>query len=370
MEPIPPTRAGRARTIRGVILGCAGAVLGFLLVDSAVFRWGPYPEYLAPDGSTGAFECNFRSELHRVKNSGKQILGIGDSRMALVPRVANEASRGTGYTFASVSLGGSSPRCWYYMLRDLDARRDRYTAILLSLDDFDDEETLDEWSEHLSDLTLVAARLRWSDIFEFTLSYRDPRLRWDAFRGSIMKGFIYKLDLMNFIADPRKRMAQLAWARTDFGSDTYNFQQSEQSMTGLAVDWNTRKFVSLPAGVTDSEVAPFREILFPDDAPQSGRAAAYRRKWIGKILDLYAGSKTRLVFVRPPRGALVRPDWKERRTRGVLWELASRRNAILVDENTFTDLERPALFKDPVHLNREGLARFSERMAAILRSLV
>jgi hypothetical protein len=340
------------------------------LVDSVVFRWGPYPEYLAPDGSTGAFECTFRSELNRVKNSGKQILGIGDSRMALVPRVANEASRGTGYTFASVGLGSSSPRCWYYMLRDLDPRRDRYAAILFSLDDFDNEETLDEWGEHLSDLSLVVTRLRWSDIFEFTFSYRNPRLRWDAFRGGIMKGFVYKLDLMNFIADPRKRMAQLAWARTDFATDTYNFQQSEQSMAGLAVDWNARKFVSLPAGISHSEMEAFRWTFFPDDVPQLGRTAAYRRKWIGKVLDLYAGSKTRLVFVRPPRCALVRPDWKERRTRGVLRELASRRNAILVDENTFTDLERPELFKDPVHLNREGLARFSERMAAILRSLV
>lgn len=370
MEPIPPARSGRAQTIRGVILGCVAAVIGFLLVDSAVFRWGPYPEYLAPDGSTGAFEWTFRSELNRVQGSGKQILGIGDSRMALVPRLANEASRGTGYTFASVGLGSASPRCWSYMLRDLDPRRDRYAAILFNLDDFDDEETLDDWSERLSDLSLVAPRLRWSDVFEFTFSYRGPRLRWDAFRGSIMKGFVYKLDLMNFIAHPRQRMASVEWARTDFASDKYNYVQTEESMTGLAVDWNARKFVSLPAGITPSEIEAFRWAFFPDQAPQLGRTAAYRRKWIGKVLDLYAGSKTRLVFVRPPRRALVRPDWKERRTRGVLRELASRPNVILIDENTFTDLERPELFKDPVHLNREGLARFSERMAAILRSLV
>jgi hypothetical protein len=36
---------------------------------------------------------------------------------------------------------------------------------------------------------------------------------------------------------------------------------------------------------------------------------------------------------------------------------------ILLDERTFDPLERPEFFQDALHLNREGVARFSKLMA-------
>ena len=40
--------------------------------------------------------------------------------MALLPRVVNEEKPGTGYTFATIGLGGTTPRIWYYALRAVD----------------------------------------------------------------------------------------------------------------------------------------------------------------------------------------------------------------------------------------------------------
>jgi lysophospholipase L1-like esterase len=36
---------------------------------------------------------------------------------------------------------------------------------------------------------------------------------------------------------------------------------------------------------------------------------------------------------------------------------------LLLEEHTFDPLERPALFRDGLHMNREGAARFSKLMA-------
>jgi hypothetical protein len=353
-----------------VVWGCAAGLLGLLLLDCILFRWSPYAEYLSPESSTGTFELIYRTELFRKKDGTKQILGIGDSRMALVPREANEESAGTGYTFASAGVPGSSPRCWYYMLRDLDPTGDRYTAILIMVDDFADEDSADEWGERLSDLALVAARLRWSDIIEFTFSYRTLAHRWEAFRGSLLKGFAYKLDVENFLANPRRRLKEVEEARRDFARNVYNFPGVEQSMKGLRVDWQQKKVVAYPPGVKPEEIEKLHDVFFPWRAPHTGRETAYRMKWLGKIVDHYRGSKTRIIFVRPPREALVRPDWSAGRVSSAVRALASRPGVTLLDENTFVDLEKPEYFKDPVHLNREGLARFTQRMAAIVRSMV
>ena len=40
-------------------------------------------------------------------------------------------------------------------------------------------------------------------------------------------------------------------------------------------------------------------------------------------------------------------------------ELASRPNVLLADEHAFDALEHPEFFRDGMHLNREGINRFS-----------
>jgi hypothetical protein len=55
----------------------------------------------------------------------------------------------------------------------------------------------------------------------------------------------------------------------------------------------------------------------------------------------------------------VRPDSLVRKKSASIREFASRPNVLLADEHAFDSLERPELFKDALHLNREGCARFS-----------
>ena len=43
---------------------------------------------------------------------------------------------------------------------------------------------------------------------------------------------------------------------------------------------------------------------------------------------------------------------------------------ILVDEHAFESLEHPELFKDGLHLNREGVAQFSAMLARTMRNVL
>src|SRR3979409_545950 len=95
------------------------SVLAFAAIEGAVFHTGFYPWILNPDASTGYLETMLRIEMERPK-TGPQVLGVGDSRMLLLARLANEHTRESGYTFGNIATAGSSPRSWYYMLRDGD----------------------------------------------------------------------------------------------------------------------------------------------------------------------------------------------------------------------------------------------------------
>jgi lysophospholipase L1-like esterase len=64
-----------------------------------------------------------------------------------------------------------------------------------------------------------------------------------------------------------------------------------------------------------------------------------------------------------PRGPLVRPDYLVKKRSSSIRELASRPNVILANEHLFDGLEHPEFFKDALHMNRDGVERFSGMVA-------
>jgi lysophospholipase L1-like esterase len=104
--------------------------------------------------------------------------------------------------------------------------------------------------------------------------------------------------------------------------------------------------------------------------PQNGRLAAYRRKWFGKIIDRYRGSRTKIIFIRLARGPILRPDNLVKKLSSSIREFAFRPNVILADEHTFDSLEHPEFYKDGVHLNREGAARFSQMLSDLVTRIL
>ena len=85
------------------------SVLVFAAIEGVVFHTGLYPWIISPDSSTGSVETMLRNERLRPK-IGAQILGIGDSRMLLEPRISNQYTAETGYTFGNIGTPGATPR--------------------------------------------------------------------------------------------------------------------------------------------------------------------------------------------------------------------------------------------------------------------
>jgi hypothetical protein len=347
----------------------AGSLAGFLLIEILLFNTGYYASILSPDSSTGQLELRLRNEMLRPVADHNQILAIGDSRMGgFLPRFGNELKPALGYTFATIAMAGSTPRCWYYMLRAVDPGARRYAAIVVALNDFDDAETWDDHADYISDLHYLIARLRWNDLAGFSRSFHSPTLKWEAARGIFLKGLVYKTDVQDFLRNPVARIRYAAKAQRESRFWFYDFTGTTDSVKRVTIDWTTRTLQAPPGFAYASD---FRSLFLDPRPPDTGRRSAYMKHWLGKICDLYRGSDTRIIFVRLPRGPFVRPDQAPFNAHSSARDLAAAQpNVILDQEHFFDSLESPELFFDAQHLNAPGSAEFSRMLARHVRDLL
>jgi hypothetical protein len=335
---------------------------GFLAVEFAIFHTDAYYIILRHDSSTGSVETYVHNEWKRVRHNPRQVLTIGDSRMGFLPRYANEMKPDTGYEFASIALGGATPRDWYYMLRGADPSANKYSAVVVALEDYEDSEIEEDLADRPTDLYYLIGRLGYSDLFEFARSFHDPALRWTAARAIVLKGLIYKRDFQEFLLHPSERIEMAQLARKDSYLWYYNYVGPNQSMEGVVIDWQKRT-VTVPPGFTDAQKANYEYRFLAPRMSYSGVHSQYLHQWLGEIYEHYRGSKTRLVFLHLPRGPFIRPDQPVLNPHSSVRELAAQPGVILLPEHLFDSIERPALFVDQMHLNGPGSAEFSRILA-------
>jgi hypothetical protein len=354
----PPVRKPRRIALTLLI-----AFLGLFGLDALLFRTHLYTSILEPDSSAGLLELVLWREKRAQQTAGDNlVVTLGNSRMGYVPKGVDLRPRQTGYVVRTAAVAGSDPRAWYYLLRDLDPTASRYRAIVFGVDDYDDEDRLFNPDDDIRALHYSIARLRLSDTIEFAESFHSPQLQGQAFRGAILKGITLQSDIQAFLAHPQKRIAYVRLCHQGWPDWTYDFVETSRNMVGLQVDWSTLTAI-YPPGMTDEQKATVRGSLLHEPSPQTGRLAHFLRTWLGRIADRYRHSRTKVIFVRLPRGPIPRPDNLVKKRSSSVRELASRPNVILIDEHFFDGLEQPELFKDAVHLNRDGVARFSAMLA-------
>ena len=349
---------------RKVILLYLAAVSGFLLVDAAVFRTNLYTSILEPDSTAGSVEVLLNQEAHRHRTGLPEVIAMGDSRIAegMSAPLANEVSLARGYEFINGSVPGATPRCWYYFLRQIDPHANRYSVVILPLDDYTDEDGFGDVADSMVNMHMVALCLRITDLYSFPASFHNARDRFEAARGTLFKGFLYKEDFEAFVEHPEDRLKKVAQFREHEVEWKNEYGGNPGSMTGLTVDWNKRT-VTFPPSVPPAQQEAMRGLLLRPVAPQTGKYAAYRRLWFGKIIQRYQGTRTRILFLRIPRGPVVRPESWDPSHSSVVRELAKNPGVILMDPETFDQLERPEYFFDLLHMNATGRKIFSALLA-------
>ncbi len=365
----PRPRAARHAIVRGGLTLLLALTCLFGL-DALLFRTNLYPQLVDPDSAAGTFELTLRREQQAQRRYPDNLVAcLGDSRLGLSPRAAARLTVQTGYALRLAGVAVTDPRTWYYMLRDLDPSRRRYRAIVFAVNDYDDEDGKSDPAADIRLLHYVIERLRLGDVPDFWRAFPSGPMQWEAFRGSLLKGFVYRADFQAFLADPIKRIRYVRLCNQGWPQWTWDYQESARSMVGLRIDWAAWK-ATFPPGADQNQRETVQNFLMYPPAPQTGRYAAFRRKWFTRIFDLYRGSPTKIIFVRLARGPIPRPANLVQKKSSSIREFARRPNVLLVPEHALDSLEHPEFYKDGMHLNREGVTLFSEMLAREVGALL
>lgn len=346
------------------------ALASFFAADSLLFRTGWYTKFLEPDSSAGTLE----SRLHwlgRAPAGGRpEILVVGDSRIAegFSARTADTAAGGSLH-FWNFGVSGATPRVWYYSLRAADPTRRRFAAIVFALDTYSDDDTFIEFEKRPSDQNYLVMELGLRDCFGFAESMHAFPVGLHAFFGCLFRGMILRDDVQALLANPGARLPRAAdWLANGFGyNDVYPGQPT--NLSGISVDWSNRT-VRFPDRIPQAIRDNVRTFDLPPAPRRTGEVARYRRRWLGGILNDYKDSPTRLIFLQLPRGPVIDPAESQPRNTGFVQSAAQSPRVDVLPFDTFTDLERPDVFFDGLHLNRDGRPIFSARLGERIESIL
>ena len=348
---------------RGLIgLAMAGCLV--FLGDAAAFRSGLYYLIAEPETAAGSFEREIRTEFARRRDGRRQILIVGDSRaQSIRPRLAEEGSKPSGAALANVAVLGSTARDWYYLLRELDPQANRYNAVVIGVDNFDDNID-NSRGESTGEVEMPVSSLHLKDLFDYPWTFHQRGYRRDALLECLLKGSAYKRDLQELLSHPLARLKKTAESRKYYAQWGWQYVGADWSMAGLEVDWTARK-VKFPETADEPTRAIMREQVEHYDYPENQSKAAFRREWLGRIARHYRGSRTLLVFVRLPATPIPLPAaLRPVPLRGILRDLAATQsNVLLLDEHLFDQVERPQYFRDYTHPNAVGATEVSKIFA-------
>jgi hypothetical protein len=182
----PATSLHPLHVARNLLIGLAA----FICVDGVVFHTSLYTAILAPDSYAGRMAAITRAERGRVSSGLKEVLVLGDSRMAegFSPAVADKLSSLGGFKFVNLTEPASAVNIWDYMLREVDPTRRRYWAIVVPYGIGFEPSSADPED-------LMAAPLTLWRLLQFCVCFsKRSQGRFRAFTACILRGSAFQSD--------------------------------------------------------------------------------------------------------------------------------------------------------------------------------
>ena len=242
-----------------------------------------------------------QGERGRQFLSARRVVIFGDSQMGegFSLKIAIESLASSGIDMSTAAIPGSTPRDWYYILRDLDPTRARYNVIVLPIHSYGRSGDDDSMAERLDDLDYVIGNLKLRDLATFPLSFPSWSSRWSVFRGSLFKGIIYRRDLRDFLVHPRQRIELVKAYREHGWGWGYAYTGRNETLVGLKYDPVTTK-IDFPPTISPNVQELVRSRLAAESALHKS-GGTYLKRWLNAIEQLYQGRDVRFVLVRMPQ---------------------------------------------------------------------
>jgi len=350
--------------IRRKSTACA-AIFLFIVLDVLLFRTGFYYRYIKLESAAGIYQYRSKSGSALPNSLERQVAVLGDSRVAqgFSAKLFEAASQSKSTKAINFGMPGSTPRVWYYLLNQIDPRRDKFKVVLVPLTsywDFD-ESSFDNSTNRSLDLAFLSPFVSMEEATEIATTFTDAECQREAVVGSANRMFALRRDVRDFLINSKERLNNLK-ANREFSIVDYNYEGSPSRLKDLLKANNG-------AAVTDENVTAIvnrvKNKLENPLPPQTGERYRYNSYWLRKLVSAYRKSNTILVFFKIPSDPIKRrfPIPKEH---SAVHDLPDSDNLVLVPEGLFSDIETAEYFYDDLHLNKYGRKIMSERLACFI----
>jgi hypothetical protein len=355
--PTEPTTSPRQLHVsRNLLLG----IVAFICVDGAVFHSGLYVSILAPSSYAGRISRITRAEKERASSGLKEVLVLGDSRIAegFSATLANELGLPAGLKFVSLAEPAASANTWYYMVREVDPTTRRYAAIVVPYGIGYEPNSADPLR-----ISMTAPLLRYGDWFHFASGFQRWSGRFRAFFACILRGSAYQDDVADLLAHPVARMRSIRQA--DKMHSGREYKGRDYDLVGTSYDAATGQVTFAPK-LTEAQRLAFRKSLIQPSQSDTEYSLKLQRDWIPRIMNRYSHSPTAIVLTPLPRGPFLELAGFSRGYESVLPTSVIQRTSFSLPGHTFDFLEQPEYYFDAFHLNSKGRQKFTDTLVSEL----
>ena len=353
--PTEPTTSPRQLHVaRTLFLG----ISAFLCVDGAIFHSGLYVSILAPSSYAGRVSRITRAEKERAPSGLKEVLVLGDSRIAegFSTTLANELGSPVGIKFVTLAEPAASANTWYYMVRKVDPTARRYAAIVIPYGIGYEPNSADPLR-----ISMTAPLLRYGDCFHFASGFQRWSGRFRAFIACILRGSAYQDDVVDFLSHPLTRIRSIQEA--DKKRSGLEYKGRDYDLVGTSYDAATGQVTFAPK-LTEAQRQAFRRSLIQPSRSDTEYSLKLQRNWIPRIMDRYLHSPTAIVLTPLPRGPFLELGGFSRGYESVLPSSVVERTRFSLSGHTFDFLEKPENYFDAFHLNAKGRQKFTETLVS------
>ena len=359
--PTEPTTSPRQLHVsRNLLLG----IVAFICVDGAIFHSGLYVSILAPSSYAGRIWRMTQGEKQRAPSDLKEVLVLGDSRVAegFSATLANELGSPAGLKFVSFAEPAASANTWYYMIREVDPTTRRYAAIVIPYGIGYEPSSADPLR-----ISMTAPLLRYADCFHFASGFQRSSGRFRAFIACILRGSAYQDDVADLLGHPGARMTSIRQA--DEMHSVREYKGQDYDLVGTSYSAATGQ-VSFAPKLTEAQKSAFRKSLIQPSQADTEYSLRLQRDWIPRIMDRYSHSPTAIVLTPLPRGPFLELGGFSGGYKSVLPNSVLERTKLSLPERTFDFLEKPEYYFDAFHLNAKGRQKFTGALVSeLLRRL-
>lgn len=374
------TGEGEVVASRGVVASGVVRLLGYVLAmvavvigwDALLFRSGLYYRWIEPQSTAGTTRSAIRVVDQTYDQGRQNVLVLGNSRIGegFSPVLADEATAGTGLHFINAAIPGTDPRVWYYLLRQLDPRAERFAALVVPVP-YDPGGTAAAPADYPLDVAYLAPLLRLKDFADFPSSFDDSALTQRARRAILFPAQPMRDDIAALLASPLQRRRDLRMWQWRHVGDVLRYGGRAEALPDLALDSGTLQPLDWQG--REAELKPklsgYFAALSPPPKP-SGEARArndrYYREWLRRIAGPYSAHAIPVIVIEVPRGPFHGTHAPAPAATGAVAELAAAGLVTVLPGGSFVDLEQPRYFFDSLHMNRAGRERFSPRLARLV----